>query len=176
MIIRLLRTCFLIQVFSFSVLANDKSPVVSAYPLPVDLKQVVLSFEIGSDLQTPNRQLNISADGTLSIWGAHAPLQAHHLTADQLQQLLDFVIRDRHFLAVHADQIQQQIKSLQQSGRLFAITDAPTSRIRVNLPKQQHRVEFYAVDMAARLFPEIAELQDLQAIHTRLNELFETVP
>lgn len=162
-------------IFSFSVSASPSNPISHAskhQKVTTSSSLIVISFIMG-EIQAPARELYIADDGAMRYRAndvADGQWLTRQLNQAQLQSLLNFMVQERHFPVIKADAILQQIDHLQQQGRLFAVADALSTRIILTLPRS-HSVDFYAVDWAARLFPEINALQDLNAIQNRLLEL-----
>lgn len=149
------------------------------YQLPSDPGAEIIRFDsLGGMLPRQGEQplLSIKADGSLIIAGAWTGAESRRmrLGSSDLQALLSFIIAEKQFLKIEPADIKQQMTDSQrQEGRLFAIADAATTLIAVELPAYRHRVEFYAVDWAARQFPEIASLQNLRAVQNRLKALMD---
>lgn len=147
------------------------------YPLPTTPDSVIIRFDSqGGMLPSSNDQplLSIRADGRLTVNGRWFGGSDRHgqLSPAALQQLLRFIIAEKHFPSLDSSQIEQQLKALQlKDGRLLAIADAPTTQISLQLPPYSHRIAFYAVDMSAQQFPEVSALQDLLAVQNRLKAL-----
>ncbi len=151
------------------------------YPLPADPKQVVLLFDsLGGMLPRADSStlLTITADGTVTVndsWKGGGAKQGH-LNAEQLQNLLSFIIVEQQFPRLDSAEILLRMRALgRRDGRVFAIADAPTTLITLDLPEGKRRIEFYAVDVAAEQFPEIPELQNLRVILERLRGLAEKI-
>jgi len=87
----------------------------------------------------------------------------------QVQHLLDIVVDKYGFFNIDTDAIAQEMNELQtRDDRVFAIADAGQSLIRVCTGTHAKEVKFYALDQAARQFPEIPALQHLHAIEQEL--------
>lgn len=157
--------------------ADTPVSATNSYQLPADEKTVILRYEsLGSLLPKQNMQplLTVFANGELDISNTwpERPLHPRQLSAVELQQLLYDIIAERHFLTIDSDAIKKEIDDLsKRNGRIFAIADAPTTVITLNLPEHNRRIAVYAAESAARQFPEIEGLQDLLAIQNRLKTL-----
>jgi len=153
----------------------------SLYLLPTNPKHVVLLFDsLGGMLPRADSSplLTVTADGTVTVNGSWHGGKAKRgrLNSEQLQNLLDFVIAQQHFPRLNSEEIQLRMKALgRRDGRMFAVADAPTTVIALDLPEGQWQIEFYAVDSAAAQFPEIPELQNLRAILQSLRGLAEKI-
>lgn len=87
-------------------------------------------------------------------------------------QLLDFIVEKNHFFDIDVAAIHQQIRGeMSKTGRIFAIADATESVIHVCSGTKQKQIKFYALAHAAKLYPEIAALQQLHAIEQELRRL-----
>lgn len=155
---------------------GQAASVVPVYRLPADPHAAVISFNIQGEVETIQNEepaLRIIADGRLLVSHAETPGIAGtaSLTPKELRQLLNYIVVEHRFMAIDSVEIDRQIRALsRKDGRQFKIADAPVTNICLDLPQQQC-VEFYAVDFAARLFPEIDMLQDLLAVQNRLKTL-----
>lgn len=126
--------------------------------------------------QNQQALLTINADGWLMVSKAWTGTESRRMRLGdpELQALLRFIIAEKQFLKIQPAEIKQQMNDLQRrDGRLFAVADASTTLIAVDLPRYRHRVEFYAVNWAARQFPEIESLQHLRSIQNRLQALMD---
>ena len=165
--------------FNLVFATEIENPANLDYQLPADPNAEIIRFDsLGSMMpgQNPPALLTINADGWLMVSKAWTGTESLRMRLDnqELQALLRFIIAEKQFLRIQPAEIKQQMSDLQRrDGRLFAIADAATTLIAVDLPRHRHRVEFYAVDFAARQFPEIESLQHLRAIQNRLQALMD---
>lgn len=157
--------------------ADTSVSAAPPYQLPADERTVILRYEsLGSMLPKQNMQplLTVFANGELVISNTwpERPLHPEPLSSVELQQLLYNIIAEKHFLTIDSDAIKKEIDDLsKRDGRIFAIADAPTTVITLNLPEHNHRIAIYALDSASQQFPEIDELQDLLAVQNQLKVL-----
>ena len=118
----------------------------------------------------PEPMLQIFPDGRV-VAGRNNPKAARSqwkMPADDLQKLLQRIVRDREFFETSSDDIAQQIKA---TGKRVLLADASTSEITVNLPQGNQTVSVYAVSFAAKQFRQIDPLVFLAATNVELMEL-----
>ncbi|WP_427501234.1 hypothetical protein ACQE3E_03900 [Methylomonas sp. MED-D] len=152
------------------------------YGLPADADAVILRFDMAGGMQSrpaDSPLLTLTAGGRLTgsaAWFGDGADRSRQLAPAELRALLTYLLADQRLPDLAAASIAERIRALRAAdGRLFNIADAPTTRIELALPEHRHSVEFYAVDAAARQFPEIAELQRLQAIQNRLRDMLDSL-
>lgn len=174
----------LIFILSSSVIASaedDGTLVAPGFELPTDANAVILIYDRSGGMLVDQRRqalLSISAAGIVTITDPTSVSLTHQgiLAPDELQALLSFILTDQSFLSLQTDSINTEIKAVQQqTGKMFVVADAPTTSISIELPAYQHQVQFYALDMMSRQYPEIASLQNLRAVQSRLQQLINDV-
>jgi hypothetical protein len=144
---------------------------LETYKLPDDATQPVIGLDYRGGMiarvdEAPS--LVIQADGTTHLnapYGMRKKIETK-IPAQQLQDLLRMILHDYKFEQIDPRAIQQAI---QQKGQMFAIMDAATVVVRVNIPDHQHEVKYYALRMMAQRFPDIEPLHRLAAIELRLS-------
>lgn len=152
------------------------------YALPADANAVILRFDMAGGQRSRSADsplMTLTAAGGLTgsaAWFGGGADRRRQLALAELQALLAYLLADQRLPDLAASTISERMRTLRAAdGRLFNIADAPTTRIELALPDYRHTVEFYAVDAAVRQFPEIAELQRLQAIQNRLREMLDSL-
>jgi RNA polymerase sigma factor (sigma-70 family) len=137
--------------------AEETPPV-----LPTDPRATVLLYDVRrADLprQTEGPRLRVTADGTVSAldpYGSGRPAAAH-LSSDELQGLLRFVLREHSFFGIDGGALTRQ-------GR----TGAATAVVQVRADGREHEV--HCPDFA-RLGQDSPDADHLRAIGRRLERL-----
>lgn len=180
----MLRHLLCLIVFVSSVLSHSTLSTVAlaadekkaSYQLPKDAKAVVLSYDSHSGFGPPrankNPMLSILADGTVLMpdrYGRGGDVTGK-ISAAELQGLLHFAVEDNKFFSFDTDKVKVKMKAAEQQRQIPQIADAPVSAFFIQLAKRSHGVSHYAMGMASQ-YPEITELQQLNAIADRLRKL-----
>jgi hypothetical protein len=154
--------------------AGPAAAVSLPYALPSNPQAAVISYDSKGGMvprASGTPLIAIHADGSVVGWNPDGGgrLELASLGVAGLQELLRFILLDQRFAESDGARINAEIKELAgKSGRIFSVADAGVSVIAVDIPAVHHEVEFYALDWAARLFPEIDELQRLAAVERRI--------
>lgn len=169
---------------STAVIAAPQKPTLETgarHQLPDDPRAVVISMDYkGGMLPRKDHSpvLQILANGTVKIgnpWGQSQEIEGQISTLE-LQQLLDMAITKNSFFKFDQETVKQAIRAEQQAGGLFfRVADASTTVIRVHADDKDHTAEYYALSMHANRHPKIEELQNLQAIQKRLQQVMSVV-
>ncbi len=155
--------------------ADAKKEVV----LPKDAKVVVVSYDPGAGgfvRKGPPPFLQIRADGRVLVTNLHDGTRKEgKLTARQLQDLLQFVIKGQEFFKVTEARIAAGIKAAAAKGPFIAVGGAGTSVIAVHANGKKHEVKFRAAGTYLRVYPKVEELARFAAVEKRLADLARSV-
>jgi len=153
-----------------------EEPIMStAYRLPADPQVPVLTLDLSGGLRVPTpadfRRLplvSVFADGRI-VCGSQVPDRPNHvgqLTADELRELLDFVVQQQGLLQITPEQLTEEMQGYRSN-----LADGPTSTIKLQLQDQSQELSVYALRMTARELPDAPGLQALLAIEQRLRQV-----
>ncbi len=137
-----------------------------------DPEQVILSWDSSrSDLPRTKEgpTLEIQAKGTVAVndpHGAGKPVEAQ-LSADQLQQLLQFVVREQSFFALDSAKLEQDLRAARRKEGISS-EGRVVDEVRVRADAKDHEVR--GQDIAANA-ERTAEAKKLAAIVHRLEQL-----
>ena len=150
---------------------DAKPPIV----LPKDPKALVLTFDPGAGgfvRKGPAPYLKIQADGAMTVTSLFdGSKKESKLTAQQLQELLRFVIQENDFFNVTAAKMDAAIKDAAGKGPFIAVGGAGTSVIRVQANGKKHEVSFRGASAYLRAYPKARPLAQFAAVEKRLSEL-----
>jgi RNA polymerase sigma factor (sigma-70 family) len=148
--------------------------------LPKDPKAVVLSMKMtGGMLRnvTDDPYLQIQADGRVVVTERTTGAKKESkLSAEQLQDLLRFVIQENDFLDITDKKMQDDLAKAQGNAKVgIAVGDGCTALIRVQANDKDHKVSYYAADVYAKAYPKAKSLTQFVAIEKRLQDLAVSV-
>lgn len=146
-----------------------------AYRFPNDPQVPVLTLDLSGGLRVPTPAdfrrrplVSVFADGRI-VCGAQVPDRPNHvgqLTAQELGELLDFVVQQQGLLQITPDQLAEELQGYRSN-----LADGPTSTIKLQLQDQTHELSVYALGLAAWELPDEPGLQALLAIEQRLRQV-----
>jgi hypothetical protein len=148
--------------------------------LPEDPDAIVIALdyrdgEIGPPLP---RHVEIRADGRIVVYDLRSGKKVEgKLPADQLAELMSFIVNDNAFFACNAEEIQAAIANLarKEGQRQILVSDAATTRLTVRGNGQRHQVDFNALDVMASAYPDIESLTQIARIEQRLRALADKI-
>jgi hypothetical protein len=148
---------------------------VPSIDYPTDPQHPVITMDLTGGLRVPTppgfqRQpwLQVFGDGRI-VCGAQSPkVQSHsgHLTKEQMQGLVDWLVLDQKLLELSKKQIAQELEGYQSP-----MADGPTTTIKIDLAGQAHELAVYTLKQTARDLPEASGLQTLTRIEARLRQI-----
>jgi hypothetical protein len=95
------------------------------------------------------------------------------LSAQKLEALLQFALRDQEFFDFDPAEVQAAIRDEYQSdGSVRDSTDATTTRYRIRTADRVHEVSWYRLNKSAWDFPKVKRLAQLHAVDARLGHVF----
>jgi len=98
------------------------------------------------------------------------------LSAEELQELLHFVIDDQSFFQISASDVQKQIDAENdRRGHVIKVDDLSTPVIRVTTAERSYEVSINGPSQWLRWYPSIRPLAQLAAVEKRLTRLKEEV-
>ena len=148
----------------------------TVYRLPMEPESVVISYDEQNGFTLPRQNeaplLSILADGTVQMPDAFGTSRdvTGKISKDELQTLLRFIIEENKFFEYDADKVKAKMEEAQKQREIPQIADAPDSVFEIRTADKKHSVRHYALGEAGE-YKEIEELQQLSAIHRRLNKL-----
>jgi hypothetical protein len=152
--------------------AGDAKPPII---LPKDPKALVLTFDPGAGgfvRKGPAPYLKIQADGAVAVTSLFdGSKKESKLTAQELQDLLRFVIQENDFFNVTAAKIDAAIKDAAGKGPFIAVGGAGTSVIRVEAGGKKHEVSYRGAGAYLRTYPKARPLAQFVAVEKRLSDL-----
>ena len=145
------------------------------YELPKSATAPVITLDFRGDrLQRidPAPSLSILSDGTVLMPRSYAHTRAYvgKLTASELQDLLDFIIKENEFLGFHEPTVAAKLAAV-DDGRRPNFTHAVTTIIGIALPAHQKTVAVRQLGVGA----QVRETEQLLAIEDRLERLMSIV-
>ena len=158
--------------FADACRADDKveAPTVQtkpSYALPTDPQAAVIVLDFQGGFTPPRTSekpnLTIRRDGSIEIPARFVGQKsfAGKIDQDELQTLLDFIIRENEFFEYDAAAVAAK---LAKAGPRFAVADAATTVIKVNTTGKSKEVSHYALGIGT----SVPELDRLKAIQQRL--------
>ena len=126
--------------------------------------------ERGGLLKTERREPFFALDqrGHGHVWH-RGTRHALHVPPETFAALAAWIVEEQGFFDLREEALLEEVRAQQRArGSVSRIMDAATTRIRVVYQGRAHEVSYYALDFYARSFPEIAGLQQLEAIAKRL--------
>jgi hypothetical protein len=121
-------------------------------------------------------RLAVRADGrvevqALSPVGTETPARGQ-LAAEELQDLLRFVVHDQEFFAFNARLVDRDLRrAYLYDGLLDSPNDRVTTRVRVRTAEREHDAKWHQLASAALLFPEAERLHQLVRVERRLRNI-----
>ncbi len=146
---------------------KDKEEAKKVFKLPRGKKTTVVSLDFQGGFTPPRLKktptMSILADGTVQIPANYQGQKSHtgKISADDLQELLRFIIDENKLLEFDAKAIKAKIAK--QGGPRIAIADAATTVIRVTVDGKTKQASWYPSPGA-----KLKELEQFQAIRGRL--------
>jgi len=162
-------------------LADDKKPddKKPAIVLPRDPKAVVLTFDPGAGgfvRKGEAPQLKIQADGQVTVVSPHDGTKKEgKLTAQELDELLRFVVQDKDFYSLTTAKIDAGIQDAAGKGPFIAVGGAGTSTITVENDGKKHEVKYRGASAYLRTYPKVEPLARYVAVEKRLSDLAQSV-
>lgn len=162
--------------------AGEVGSAEKVYVLP-DAKTPVLEFDYKGGFTPPRLKndpvMSILADGTVLLpdrFGMSKDVTGS-ISADELQELLRFVLAEKKFTSIDSGKLKQAVDEAKRQKGGFApvVADAPSTWVRVHIEGTTHEAQYYALGMAARQYPAVEKLQDFDAVATRLQRVMNVV-
>jgi hypothetical protein len=151
--------------------AGDPKPKIV---LPKDPMALVVTYDPGAGgfiRKGPAPYLKIQADGQVLVTNLHdGSKKEAKLTANQLQELLAFIIQENDFFKLTKAKIEDGIKEAYPKGPFIAVGGAGTSVISVQANGKRHEVSFRAASAYARTYPKVRPLAQFAAIERWLSD------
>ncbi len=149
--------------------------VPTKFEYPADPNVPVITFDVTGGFRVPTppgfqRQptLQVFADGRI-VCGTQSPERQSHegrLTTAQLQELMEWLVREEKFLELSTEQVTKEL-----TGYQSLMADGPTTTIKVQLAQQSQEHAVYTLKQTARDLPDASGLQALARIETRLRSV-----
>lgn len=151
-----------------------------AIRLPDDPQAVVmaLGYAIGEIPELPPWHVQVHADGKVRVHDLKTGQTIEgKMPRQELETLLRFAVHDSDFFACSADAIQQEQADIhQREGEpRVLVADAATTRLLIRANGQRHQIDFNALDVMAKEYPEIEALSRLVQIEDRLRNLAQQI-
>ncbi|RMG33510.1 MAG: hypothetical protein D6725_15515 [Planctomycetota bacterium] len=147
--------------------------------LPQNPGTVVIAFDYEGGF-TPPRQnqeprLAIRADGTAVVgapFGRRKRIQGR-ISPQRLSKIVSFLLDELHLATFDEEKIKQAVaRENRKRGRFVPrIADAPTTVVRIRADGREYVAKYYAVTMAAGMYPAIPELRRLEEARRFLERL-----
>jgi hypothetical protein len=98
------------------------------------------------------------------------------VTAEELQDLLRFVIDEQHFFEFDSVTAQQELEAERnRTGRMMHVSDGVTTLIRIQTAERDHKANFYALYEYATAYPAVKSLANLLSVEERLSHLVNEI-
>jgi hypothetical protein len=147
---------------------EPKSDIV----LPKDPKATVITYDPGAGgfiRKGEAPYLRVQADGTVTVTGLHdGSKKEAKLTAKELDDLLQFIVKEQDFLKVTKAAIDAGIKEASKSGPFIAVGGAGTGVIGVQVNGEKHEVSFRGASAYLQAYPKVAPLARYVTVEKRL--------
>lgn len=140
-----------------------------------DPQHAVITMDVTGGFRAPTPP-NFKRQPTLQVFGngrivcgTQSPNRQSHegrLTPEQLQQLVEWLVREEKFLEISSAQITQELDGYQS-----LMADGPTTTIKTQLTEQAHEHSVYTLKQTARDLPDATGLQTLARIEARLRSV-----
>ncbi|MDP1560947.1 MAG: hypothetical protein Q8M16_06085 [Pirellulaceae bacterium] len=160
---------------SETVNINQDETVPPKIKYHTDPQQAIITMDVTGGFRAPTpadfkRQptLQVFGDGRI-VCGTQSPNRQSHdgrLTPEQLQELVEWLVRAEKFLEISPAQIAQELDGYQS-----LMADGPTITIKLQLTEQAHEHSVYTLKQTARDLPDATGLQTLARIETRLRSV-----
>jgi hypothetical protein len=117
--------------------------------------------------------LKIQADGTMIADDRYKSAATFQLkiAAEEVQELLQFIIHDNDLLRFDQAKVEADIKKIDTGS----VADSPTTTVRIKTADREHEAKYYAVDFYLERHPEVKELKQLDAVAKRLWQAYGRV-
>jgi hypothetical protein len=144
--------------------------------LPEDANAVVVRWEVIDEEGVLRHRLTVHADGRVealapSPAGPGAPVRGR-LAAEELQDLLRFIVHDQEFFAFDARLIDRDLRrAYLYDGQINSPSDRLTTRVRVRTADRKHDANWHQLASATVLFPEARHLHQLSRVERRLRNV-----
>jgi hypothetical protein len=103
-------------------------------------------------------------------------IPATKISAEELQDLLRFVIDEQHFFEFDSVTAQQELEAERnRTGRMMHIADGVTTVIRIQTAERDHKANFYALYEYATAYPAVKSLANLLSVEERLYHLVNEI-
>ncbi len=148
--------------------------------LPMDTDHLVFEFDTlgGFRVATPpsfepTPALRVYADGRV-VTGSSSPTIVGGegtITDTELKRFLNLVVNKERFYEMSSAGIKEKMTS----AVVPMMMDGATSKFTIDLPKGTHSVEIYALNLAAKHFAHVSEIQQLVAIEKQCRQLIARI-
>jgi hypothetical protein len=150
---------------------DNKSTII----LPKDPKAIVLSYDPGAGgfiRKGEPPYLKIQADGAVTVTSLFdGSKQEAMLTPAQVQELLQFAVKDNDFFNLTEKKIADAISAETPKGTGLAVGGAGTSVIKVEANNKRHEVSYRGGSAYLQAYPKAKALAQYVAIEKRLADL-----
>ncbi|MEQ8787009.1 MAG: hypothetical protein RIC55_11945 [Pirellulaceae bacterium] len=147
-----------------------KPAAVGKYKLPEDPEAAVIVLDFKGGFTPPRISeeptMTIRADGSVVIPAKFEGQKSFRgkISREELNELLDFAIEENKFLEYDAAKVAEKLAA---GGPRFAVADAATTVLKINVNGETKEASHYALGMTRN----VEELQRLFAIQQRLMQL-----
>jgi hypothetical protein len=144
--------------------------------LPADPKAAVITFDhMGGGIRRVSNDpvMIIRADGTVTVsdpWGLGGAAESK-LSAQELQNLLRFIIRDKEFFDFDQAKVQKQMDEEMRKGPAIAVRGAYTTIVRVQADGRDHEARYYALSTFGNHYAKVKALGQLRDVEARLQRV-----
>jgi hypothetical protein len=146
--------------------------------LPADPSTVVLQWDHGQTSSgTPSSTLLIRTDGSVQVesfdvMSRERVTRNAQLNAAQMQELLEFVIREEKFFEFESEEVKRSIQSeYQYDVPSRGSSDTTYTRLFCRTADQSHEVQWEQLGTAEVFFGHLPQVQQLCAVEARLRNL-----
>jgi hypothetical protein len=170
--------CLLVAIACASGVSGAPAPKEepkSEIVLPKDPKATVITYDPGAGgfiRKGEAPYLRIQADGTVTVTNLHDGARKEaKLTAKELDDLLQFIVKEQDFLKVTKEAIDAGIKEASKNGPFIAVGGAGTGVIGVQVNGEKHEVSFRGASAYLQAYPKVVPLARYVAVEKRLNTI-----
>jgi hypothetical protein len=98
------------------------------------------------------------------------------ISAEELQDVLRFVIDEQHFFEFDSEIAEQEIEAEQERiGVTMTLSDGVTTIIRIQTAERDHTARFYGLYDYMTEYPAVKSLANLLAVQKRLSRLMSEI-
>lgn len=154
-------------------------PATDTIVLPKEPGAWIITLDYRGGLTLPRKNqdpfLLIRNDGRVIVndpFGLKSRVETR-ISLKKIDELMRFALKENDFFALDGADIDRAVQQEIKKKRASLVTDGPNTVIRIRTYDKTHEVSSYAVGFYAHRLRNLAALQKLDRIETRLNKLMD---